>query len=308
MRLSQLKYLVELKKNRTISETAKKLYISQPSLSTAIKELEDELGFEIIERSNKGVVFTRRGELVLKYSRDVMQSVTNIERLGIKHEHAHKGYLSVASVYYVFQSIIMEAFWALKEQYPEVVASVREENSYDIVNMMVDKEIDVGIVMISNLEELNVLQNLEKHNLEFHKIMDEQMYFVVGSKNPLYGQEYAAMQELLQYPFLTRRKMLNQFNENVLLGYNKDLEFIQIDESESFLRYLANSKAVTVMPGCSVRQSVQEAGLDLHIVQVREFNWTSKIGWIFPKDEPFSAEEETFVGLLEENGMKFSIM
>ena len=72
MRLNQLKFLVELNKYKTISETAKKLYISQPSLSTAIKELEEELGFAIIERSNRGVEFTKRGEIVLKYSRDVM--------------------------------------------------------------------------------------------------------------------------------------------------------------------------------------------------------------------------------------------
>ena len=86
MRLSQLKFLVELKKHKTISETAQSLYVSQPSLSTAIKELEEELGFNIIERSNKGIQFTKRGEIVLKYSRDVMQAVNSIERLGRKQE------------------------------------------------------------------------------------------------------------------------------------------------------------------------------------------------------------------------------
>ena len=97
MRLSQLKYLVELSKHRTISKTAQVLYISQPSLSTAIKELEEELGFDILERSNKGVAFTKRGAMVLKYSQEVMQSITSIERMGKQLERTRKGYLSIGS-------------------------------------------------------------------------------------------------------------------------------------------------------------------------------------------------------------------
>ena len=142
MRLSQLRFLVELKKHKTISETAQKLYISQPSLSTAIKELEEELGFDIIERSNKGVKFTKRGELVLKYSRDVMQSVNGIERLSKNKEHSHKNYITIASIYYIFQSVVMESFLDFKERYPDVQVSLREENSYDIVQMLINKEID----------------------------------------------------------------------------------------------------------------------------------------------------------------------
>lgn len=306
MRLSQLKFLVELKKHRTISETAKKLYISQPSLSTAIRELEEELGFAVIERSNKGVRFTERGEIVLKYSRDVMQAVNSIERLGKKQEQTHKSYLSIASVHYVFGSIVMDAFLELKEQYPDISVTLKEENSYDIVKMMADKEIDFGIVMISNLEEMTTQQVLEKSNLEFYKMQDEQMCFVVGRKNPFYGKETATMQELLQFPFLTRRKMLNQFNEDMLRHYNENLEIIQIDEADTLLRYLSNSRAVSVLPGCSVRHSVQNLGLDLHGIRAQDFTWTSKIGWLYPKNEELSAEEESFVAILEEKSIQFN--
>lgn len=305
MRLSQLKYLVELKKNRTISETAKKLYISQPSLSTAIKELEDELGFSIIERSNKGVVFTKRGELVLKYSQDAMSAVNTIERLGKKREQVQRGYLSIASVYYIFQSIVMDVFWALLEIYPDTAVNLREENSYDTVQMLANKEIDIGIIMISNTEETSIYQTLLQYNLEFYKVLDEEMYFVVGPNNPLYGVETASMEELLQYPFLTRRKALNQFNENILRYYNNNIEILQIDESDSFLKYLSGSKAVSAMPGCSVQHSIEHFGVDLHPIRATDFNWTSKIGWVYPKDEQFSAEEESFIELLENKSLEY---
>ena len=307
MRLSQLRFLVELKKHKTISETAQKLYISQPSLSTAIKELEEELGFDIIERSNKGVKFTKRGELVLKYSRDVMQSVNGIERLSKNKEHSHKNFITIASIYYIFQSVVMESFLDFKERYPDVQVSLREENSYDIVQMLINEEIDLGIIMISSIEELTIQQTFEQHNIDFYKLMDEEMCFVVGPKNPLYGKENATMQELLQFPFLTRRNMLNKFNETMLRYYNKNMEFIQIDEGDSFLRYLSRSLSVSVMPRCSVKYAQQTLGLDLHILHADDFKWTSKIGWIYPRTELFSEEEEAFVGLLEEKSLEYDL-
>lgn len=307
MRLSQLRFLVELKKHGSISKTAQKLYISQPSLSTAIKELEEELGFDILARSNKGVAFTKRGEQVLKYSQDAMSAINNIEMMGKAQEKTRKGYLSIGSVYYVYQTIVMDAFLELRSRYPDMVASVREENSYHMVEMLVNKEIDLGIVMISNLEELNFQQAFEKYNLQFYKLFEDEFHFVVGKQNPLYGKESATMEEVLQYPFLTRRKMMNEFNENMLHRYNKELQLIQIDDSESFFNYLVNSQAVSVMPKCTFWRSTYALGEDIHAIQVKDFKWTAKLGWIFPKDEQYSIELEEFVELLEEKYMNINI-
>ena len=307
MRLSQLRFLVELKKYGSISKTAQKLYISQPSLSTAIKELEEELGFDIIERSNKGVAFTKRGEMVLKYSQEAIAAITNIEMMGKLQERVRKGYLSVGSVYYVFQTIVMDAFLELKARYPDMIASVREENSYSMVEMLVNQEIDLGIVMISNLEEMSFQQAFEKYNLQFYKLFEDEFYFVVGKKNPLYGRETVTMEEALQSPFLTRRKMLNQFNENMLLRYNKELQLIQIDDSESFFNYLVNSQAISVMPKCTFWRSTYALGDEIHAIQVKDFQWTAKLGWVFPKDEQYSIELEEFVELLEEKYMNINV-
>ena len=301
MRLSQLKFLVELKKYGTISKTAQNLYISQPSLSTAIKELEEELGFDIVERSNKGVVFTKRGDLVLKYSQEVMTAVNSIERMGKLQARVRKGYLAIASVPYIFSTIVMDSFLELKDRYPDMEATLLKENSYDMVEMVANKEVDLGIVMISNLEELNFQQAFEKYNIQFYKLFDDQMYFVVGRKNPLFGREMATMEELTQYPFVTWRKILNQFNKNMLLQYNKDMEFIQINDSEGMIKYLINSQAVCVMPTCSFWKASHKIGEHLHAIRIKNFVWTTKLGWIFPKNEYYSLELEEFVELLEEN-------
>lgn len=306
MRLSQLKFLVELKKYGSISKTAQKLYISQPSLSTAIKELEEELGFDILERSNKGVAFTKRGAMVLNYCQDAMHAVNGIERMGKLQERTRKGYLSVGTVPYIFETLVMDAFLELKERYPDMLASLRELNSYEMVEMLASREIDLGIVMISNLEELNFQQAFEKHNLQFYKLFDDQMYFVVGRKNPLYKRETATMEELLQFPFVTRSTLLNQLNRNMLMQYNKNMEIIQIDDSRGLAKYIMNSQAVSVMPACSFWKRSYQLNEELHAVRIQDMEWTQKLGWIFPRDEHYSVELEEFVELIEENYMKMS--
>lgn len=308
MRLSQLKFLVELKKYGTISKTAQNLYISQPSLSTAIKELEEELGFDIIERSNKGVAFTKRGDMVLKYSQDIMDAVNSIERMGKLQTRVRKGYLSIASIPYIFTTIVMDAFMELKDRYPDLTTSLREENSYNMVELVANKEIDLGVVMISNLEELNFQQVFEKYNMQFYKLFDDQMYFVVGRKNPLFGRKAATMAELLQYPFVTRRNFLNQYNINMLQQYNREIEFIQIDDSDGLIKYLINSHGVCVMPTCSFWKTSHKVGEHLHAIQIKDFVWTTKLGWIFPKNEHYSVELEEFVELLEENYMNMKMI
>ena len=79
MTLSQLKYIVTIAQTGTISEAAKKLYITQPSLTAAVKELENELGISIFRRTNKGVLLSSKGEEFLGYARQVIDQINLIE-------------------------------------------------------------------------------------------------------------------------------------------------------------------------------------------------------------------------------------
>lgn len=301
MRLNQLQFLVELKKHGTISKTAQQLFISQPSLSAAIKELEEELGFEIIKRTHKGVIFTSRGEMVLEYSQNVVQEVNKIKRLGQLRDHVLQGHLSVGCVAYICHTVILDTILELKNRYPKMLTSLREESSYDLMEQVSSKEIQLGIIMMSNLEEAFFMQMFQNYNLQFQKLFDDEMYFWVGRNHPFYGRDTVTMEEMLQFPFVTYRNLLNQFNRNMLLRYNRELEFIQIDDRESLKRYLTKSQAVSVMPMCTFWQDRYYQEQQLKPLRIENFVWTTKIGWIYGKEELFSAEQLEFVNTLLES-------
>ena len=81
MRISQFEYLVSLEKYKSFSKTAQHIFVAQSSISQAVKELEDEMGFMIIRRSNKGISFTPQGKLVLDKAKKIMQEIESLEEM-----------------------------------------------------------------------------------------------------------------------------------------------------------------------------------------------------------------------------------
>ena len=90
MTLNQLKYAIIVSKAKSMNEAAKKLFISQPSLSASIKELEEEIGIELFRRTNKGIFITQNGEEFIRYARQVVEQYELIESKYIIKEKTKK--------------------------------------------------------------------------------------------------------------------------------------------------------------------------------------------------------------------------
>ena len=134
MTLQQLKYIVTVASKGTISEAAKELYIAQPSLTSAIKELESELGITIFNRTNKGVILSVEGEEFLGYARQVIEQ-TNLIKEKYSGKSSGKHQFCVSTQHYSFA---VEAFVELLRQYggEEYEFRLRETQTYDIICLL----------------------------------------------------------------------------------------------------------------------------------------------------------------------------
>lgn len=300
MKLKHLQYLVELKKYGTISKTAEKLFISQPSLSVAIKELETELGFDVIKRTKKGIIFTSRGEIVLEHCEKIMEEVEAISNLKGFLDHNLSGQLSVGCVPYIFNTIVLDTVFDIKTKFPQIHINLKEENSYDLTDLVFQRERDLGIIMVSNLEEAAFQKVFQKYHLKFLKLFDDEMHVWVGKNHPLYNNDKISMEEALQYPFISSRTFLNEYNQAVLENYNKKLEFVVIDTKEGFKKYLSKSHAVTIMPMCAIWEDPFYKKKLIKPLKIDGFKWNTKIGIIYAEDELLSTEESYFIDLLLE--------
>ena len=298
MRLNHFRFLDALKKYGTISRAAEQMYISQPSLSAAIKELEEELGFEVVTRTRKGVVFTALGEQVLEHSKRILQEVEEIQNLSGKADRMYQGSLSIGCVPYVYHSIILDTLMDMKQKYPKLTTRLTEESSYSMAEQVHQRELDLAVIMTSNIERNSWDATFQKYELEYQELFHARMYFWVGQNHQLYQQDNITMAEALQYPFITYRNLLNKFNRSMLQEYNRNLDIIQLDDRESLYRYLRKSQAITVMPMCTLSQDDYYLKGIVKPLRIIDLDWETRVGMIYRKDEKVSMEQKEFVSLL----------
>ena len=145
MTLQQLRYVIAVADHGSMNEAAKALFISQPSLSGAVKELEKELGFELFLRTSRGIVVTPDGEEFLGYARQVTEQYRLLRNRYIEKESREK--FSVSMQHYTFA---VNAFVEMVKQFgmDEYEFAVHETRTYDIITDVKDFKSEIGILYL----------------------------------------------------------------------------------------------------------------------------------------------------------------
>lgn len=136
MTLTQLKYVITVSDTNSINEASRLLFVSQPSLSSAIRELEAELGIALFKRSNRGVILTAQGEEFLGYARQVVDQYQLLEVRYIERKNVKKKF-SVSMQHYTFA---VNAFMEMVKQFgmDEYEFAVHETKTYEVIEDVLD--------------------------------------------------------------------------------------------------------------------------------------------------------------------------
>ena len=166
MTLQQLKYVVTVAETGTITEAAGKLYISQPSLTNAIHELEREMQIVIFNRTNKGISLSKEGDIFLGYARQVLEQAEILEDK-YKGEGSGKKQFCVSTQHYSFA---VNAFVDLIKKYgqEEYDFSLRETQTYEIIEDVAKMRSEIGILFLNDFNEKVITKILKSNELEFH--------------------------------------------------------------------------------------------------------------------------------------------
>ncbi len=201
MTLQQLKYIAAVAEKGTISEAAKSLYISQPSLTNAIKELEKEMNITIFGRTNKGVVVSKEGEVFLSYARQVLEQAELLEE---KYSGKARGkqQFCVSTQHYSFA---VNAFVDLIKQYgsEEYDFSLRETQTYEIIEDVSNLKSEIGILYLNNFNESVIGKMIKDHDLSFMELFTAKPHVFVSNSNPLAKRKYVTIKDLEPYPYLS---------------------------------------------------------------------------------------------------------
>lgn len=235
MTLLQLKYIVTVAAEGTINKAAKKLFISQPSLTAAIKELEQDLGITIFNRTNKGVVLSADGEEFLGYARQVIAQTTLIEekyngQAPMKHQFC------VSTQHYSFA---VEAFVDVLKNYggAEYDFRIRETQTYELIEDVAKLKSEVGILYLNSFNETIIRKELRRNELTFYPLFTAQPHVFVSSFSPLAGKKKITLEDLEPYPRLSYEQGEHNafyFSEEILSTRDSKKDILVCDRATLF--------------------------------------------------------------------------
>lgn len=199
MTLQQLRYVIVVADCGSMNEAAKQLFISQPSLSESIKELEQEVGIDIFLRSNRGIKLTPEGEEFLGYARQVTAQFSLLEDKYITKTSKKK--FSVSMQHYTFA---VKAFveMAKRTGMEEYEFAVYETKTYEVIENVKSYKSELGVIYINDFNRKVLEKTLVQNSLEFTELFHCDTYVYLWSGHPLAEKELISIHELEEYPCL----------------------------------------------------------------------------------------------------------
>lgn len=201
MTLQQLKYIVTIAEDGSFSEAAKSLFLSQPSLTKSVKELEKEMGITIFNRTNKGVSASKDGEIFLGYARQVLEQAALLEEK-YKIHAGGKQEFRVSTQHYSFA---VNAFVDLIKEYgrEEYDFSLRETQTFSIIDDVSRMKSEIGILYYNEFNQMVIEKLLKVNDIKFTELFTAKPHIFISASNPLARKTVVTMEDLIPYPYLS---------------------------------------------------------------------------------------------------------
>ena len=201
MTLQQLRYIVTVAETGNITEAAKRLFISQPSLTNAIRELEKEMQITTFNRTNKGVSISNEGDVFLSYARQILEQ-TNLLEEKFLHKREQRAKFSVSCQHYSFA---VNAFVDVIREFGGNTYDfiLRETQTYEIIEDVSRLKSEIGILYTSSKNEEVLLKLIKQNGLKFEELFVARPHVFICSEHPLANKSILTLSELEEYPYLS---------------------------------------------------------------------------------------------------------
>lgn len=234
MRIEQLYYLVEVSKNKSITITAEHIHVSQQNISVAIRNLEKELGVDLLVRSPKGVVLTKDGERFVSKAQEILEKIEELRSEFTRKTLVKKnlkGNLRIDVVPYMTMPDIIVSFYRLN---PQVNVILKESSPGEIIKNVAKGSTDIGIIFrIGEDRELcEAINNLE---LSYDNIFDDKIYVCAGKKSPLRNKRFLTNTEIFKQKLIVSEDLYGWIME--IIKQYEDPSTLQIQRFNSMQLY-----------------------------------------------------------------------
>ena len=249
MRIQQLEYLERIVEAGSINEAAKRLFLTQPSLSNAVKELENEMGIQIFQSSSGGISLTAEGREFMTYSKQILDQV-NLMNERYKNGQQRKQSFSVSAQHYAF---VVHAFVELIKSVNanEYQFTLRETETQNIFNDLAQFKSELGILYTNGFNQKIMQRLFKENNLVFTPLFVAKPHIFVSRYNPLTSKSSVNLSDLEDYPYLSYEQgEVNSFyfSEEILstLSHKKS---IKVSDRATIFNLMVGLNGYTISSG-----------------------------------------------------------
>ena len=266
MTLQQLTYCIAIADANSINQAAQSLFISQSSLSTSIRKLEQEIGITIFRRTNRGVKVTPEGEEFLVYARQIMDQYRLAEEKYVEKKDVKKSF-SVSSQHYTFA---VKAFIELAKQFSidEYAFGIYECKTAEIIENVKSYKSELGVLYIDDFNRDILMKILDENELDFTELFRCSTYVFLAKSHPLSYRETLSLEDLEPYPCLSFDQGQSQafyLAEEVYSTYHYR-QIIKASDRATLLNLMIGLNAYTL---CSGILCEELNGTDYQVIPLR---------------------------------------
>ncbi len=249
MTIQQLNYVITISEKGSLNKAAEVLFVTQPSLTSAVRELEKELGIILFNRGGKGVTLTNDGAEFIQYARQV---VTQYDRLLEKYGKGGnlRKKFGISCQHYSFA---VKSFVEMVKQFDtdEYEFAIRESKTRDVIEDVTTGKSEVGILYLSDFNRKAIGKFLKSNQLEFHPLIKCEPYVYLWKGHPLAGKKSIRLEELRDYPCLSFEQGPSgafYFAEEILSTYDY-IRTIKATDRATMLNLMVGLNGYTLCSG-----------------------------------------------------------
>lgn len=252
MTLQQFRYIVEISKHNSISKAASALYVTQPSISKAVQELENDLGITIFNRTNKGVVFTKEGAELLFYAKMLLEQAESVVYHFKKQKTTDLIKFSISSQHYGFA---IEAVANLMGYFSErkYELTIHEGKTTEVIDDVYASRSILGILSLTDLNKSFFERYFISNSLVFTPMASLKQHVFLRKEHPLANFQSITLEQLKNYPYLTYQKddMLLHFAEEII-NVDNISKLVYLKDRGAMNDLLSNTNGYNLGTGCIV--------------------------------------------------------
>ena len=291
MDIKQLRYFIAIAEEKNITAAANRLHMSQPPLSIQLKQLEDELGVKLVERSGKRIELTDKGNVLYHRALNLVGSIEEIKNEIQETEEGNKGVLSVG-INTLPVSGFAEMLKSFHRSYPLVTLKVVQNDSVYLAELVKSRTIEMAFIRLP----------LEHRGLTYHHLVQEPLVFLSNKESP-----NISLKDISHMPFIIPSfEGLGLYNTILNAFSSQQLQLNSVMECSDMNVILEMVKAgigATIVPKSIVNVY---GAKNLYSTPITNADLTSSLGVIWLEDHFVSRPAKNFMELVKEYYRSFS--